>query len=99
MFFVFDHYGMFDRMIIPYYIEYSTETDCVLYVQDALGRFYTMTFPSRALLVEAMKMYKDTQKVSVRCEIAPYDPYGYRERNRIMQEQEQEQEEELEIEL
>lgn len=89
MIFVFSPSGQFQRMIRPYYIEYCENDRCILYVQDALGRFCTLTFPDHALLAEAMQTYRSTHTVSVRCEFAFYDPYADREREIVVQEQEE----------
>lgn len=98
MFFVFNQRGAFQCMIRPFFIEQCESNCCVLYIQDALGRFCTLTFPSRALLSEAMQRFRDTQKVCVQCEIEFYNPYAEREREIVIQE-EQEKEEEYEIEI
>lgn len=96
MIFVFSPSGQFQRMICPYYIEYCENDCCVLYVQDALGRFCTLTFPDHALLADAMQTYRNTHTVSVRCEFAFYDPYADRERDISMQEHEEDYQMEIE---
>lgn len=98
MFFIFDRKGAFTYMLRPYFIQQSETNCCVLYVQDSLGHFCTLTFPSHALLAEAMQRFRDTEKVSVQCAISFDDPYADRERDMVM-EQEKEYEEDYQLTL
>ena len=82
-------------MITPYYIEYCETDCCVLYVQDAFGRFCTLTFPDHSLLREAMQTYRSTHVVSVRCEFSFCDPYEDREREISLEDIDQDYELEL----
>lgn len=71
MLYVFDKKsGQFKMMIYPYFIEYLGKDSCVLYVQDACGNFFSLTFPDRSRLVAVMEQLRATGVADARCDIS-----------------------------
>ena len=69
MLYVYSKSGQFKMMIYPYFIEYLGKDSCVLYVQDACGNFFTLTFPDRSRLVAVMEQLRATGVADARCDI------------------------------
>ena len=86
MIFIHDVFtGQFQVMIHPIYMELDKENPCILYIQDSFGKFYTLTFTSRAVLDEAVKAMRYSDSINVRCYIdmrerEMVDGYGDEER-------------------
>lgn len=70
MIYVYDRItGQFRKMIYPYFIEYMQHDSCILYVQDACGNFFTLTFPDRSRLVATMEQLRNTGTADARCDV------------------------------
>lgn len=52
--------GRFTKMIEVYVVDPCSSNECVLYVQDPWGSFYTLTFPDRNMLTKAMTELRNT---------------------------------------
>jgi hypothetical protein len=73
MLFIGDRYsGRFIKMIVPYSVDCSTSNQCVLYVQDCNGLFYTLTFESHEVLSEAMKNLYNHGRAVAKCDCEIY---------------------------
>lgn len=74
MIYVYDKVtGQFRMRIYPYFIEYCDANSRVLYVQDACGNFFTLTFIDRARLVACMEELRVAGSTDARCDVHLYN--------------------------